>query len=73
MARFIDNMNEKQDELERVLGVYCDVDELKRIAEGISTLPADTTEHTKRSLTRHLRDVFDEAVDEEKKVTCSSN
>ena len=69
MAKFVDNMDEKQDELERVLGVFCDVDDLKKIAEGISTLPilnADE-QYTKRSLTRHLRDVFDEADSEEKK------
>ena len=68
MARFVDNMDEKQDELERVLGVFCDVDDLKKIAEGIYTLPIlnDGEQHTKRSLTRHLRDVFDQADTEEK-------
>jgi hypothetical protein len=67
-ARFIENMEEKQDELERVLGVYCGVEELTKIAEGISTLPIlnDGEQHTKRSLTRHLRDVFDQADTEEK-------
>ena len=75
MARFVDNMDEKQDELERVLGVFCDVDDLKKIAEGISTLPilnADE-QNTKQSMTRHLRDVFDEAAVKRRMVSCSLN
>ena len=68
-SRFIENMLLKQDELERVLGIYCGVEELKKIVEGISTLPILNAgeQHSKRSLTRHLRDVFDEAEEDELK------
>ena len=65
-------MDEKQEELERVIGVHCGVEELKSIVEGLTTLPAletDAPPHTKRSLTRAFRDVMDDCQTDQEKGT----
>ena len=63
-------MEEKQEEVERVIGVYCGVDELKSILEGLTALPVlgeDAPPHTKRSLTRAFRDLMDDCQTDQEK------
>ena len=70
MASLYLQLEEKQKELERIIGIYCGVEDLQSIVEGLTTLPAlaaDDPPHTKRSMTRAFRDVMDDCrTDQEK-------